>query len=360
MIKFRKKISLSKSKIAFTLAEMLITLGIIGIVAVLVIPALVKNYQTRVWDKASSVFAMKLEEALKVMNTQEKLAGYSNTEDFVNELSRQIKITKICKMDDLTSCFEDKVYWGVDNEEIEINDIKDAKNFGHDDWGTDIVGVMFGNGTTGLIAYNPGCKQDPYSNQIDGTSCLAILYDTNAYKNPDTQNKDLRSINVISLKGSSCAIRLSDGTCLTTPFQPEAMTEAECVEEKDKLGIDNCKFSSTGRDCWAGAVRACGGVKNMPTKDNLRTLAQDLYPGTDINSDELIYGNRDSDLAASMGFIDRRFFIWSAEEAAYSGDYSYRYSYVRSFLPDRTVYMTSNSALDSYMLNPIYTVCLSN
>ena len=104
---------------AFTLAEVLITLAVIGIVAALTIPALVKNYQERTWGTASQVFERKLEEALKSMNAQETLAGYSTTKDFVNELSKHIKITKICENDNLTSCFVNKIYWGSGQEEID-------------------------------------------------------------------------------------------------------------------------------------------------------------------------------------------------------------------------------------------------
>ncbi len=39
-----------KEKFGFTLAEVLITLGIIGIVSAMTIPTLVKNYQTKVRD----------------------------------------------------------------------------------------------------------------------------------------------------------------------------------------------------------------------------------------------------------------------------------------------------------------------
>ena len=57
----------------FTLSEVLITLGIIGVVAAITIPTLVQNYQTRTWDTSSTVFTRKLEEALKVMNTEQTL-----------------------------------------------------------------------------------------------------------------------------------------------------------------------------------------------------------------------------------------------------------------------------------------------
>lgn len=86
---------------AFTLAEVLVTLVIIGIVAVLTIPAVVKNHQEKTWNTASQVFERRLEEALKSMNAQETLSGYSNTRDFVEELAKHIKITKICENNDL-------------------------------------------------------------------------------------------------------------------------------------------------------------------------------------------------------------------------------------------------------------------
>ena len=41
---------------AFTLAEVLITITVIGVVAALTIPNLVNNYQNRAWSTASVVF----------------------------------------------------------------------------------------------------------------------------------------------------------------------------------------------------------------------------------------------------------------------------------------------------------------
>ena len=270
-------------KAAFTLAEVLITLAIIGIVAVLTIPTLVQNFQSRAWDTASQVFQRKLEESLKVMNVQATLAGYTTTEDFVNELSKHFKITRICENDEITTCFSDKVYWGEENEEIEMADIKDASNFGHDDWETNTVGVQFANGVTGVIAYNPDCKQDPYSNQITGTSCLAILYDVDGFKNPNTSGKDLRSINVESLGGSSCMFKIG-GTCWGTPFQPDSITAADCNANKDKYGIQNCMSGDS--DYWGGAMKTCADQgKRLPNASELAALATELY-GTPIGAEE--------------------------------------------------------------------------
>ena len=61
---------------AFTLAEVLITLGIIGVVAALTIPTLVANYQAKSWNTAASVFDKRLTEAIKTMNVQSKLGWW--------------------------------------------------------------------------------------------------------------------------------------------------------------------------------------------------------------------------------------------------------------------------------------------
>ena len=329
---------------AFTLAEVLITLAIIGIVAALTIPTLVQNYQERAWNTASQVFQRKLGEALRVMNVQGTLAGYTTTEAFVDELSKHIKITRICDNDDITTCFSDTVTWG--DEEVDMSKVKKAKNFGQENWDTNTVAVQFANGVNGVIAYNPDCRQNQFSNDVItvgengiGTTCLAILYDVDGFKNPNTQQKDLRGLNVISL-GRNCAIELSDGTCFTAPFYPTALTLAECEAQKGELGISECY---NGSDYWGGAVKACKDMgSSLPSQEQLDQLARDLYPGTEISSTlyEDSYGTRDNDLAVSMGFITSpgsSFWVWASEEYSESRAYdrgfhstdTYRNSYGR-------------------------------
>ena len=291
-------------KAAFTLAEVLITLAIIGIVAALTIPTLVQNFQTRSWDTASEVFQRKLEESLKVMNVQGTLAGYTTTEAFVDELSKHIKITRICENDDITTCFADTVTWGKegqDTEEVDMSEIKTAKNFGQEDWDTNTVGVQFANGVNAVIAYNPSCRQDQYSNQVSVNDCLAILYDVDGFKNPNTVLKDLRDNgNIISLGGVEGGFCIPAGLCFTVPFQPTALTAAECNAQKGELGINECYHDT---DYWAGAVKACAEQgKRLPTDAELTTLANDLYNTTVSGGDlEPFFATLDTDKASSYG-----------------------------------------------------------
>ena len=334
---------LTSKKAAFTLAEVLITLAIIGIVAAMTIPTLVANYQTRAWSTSASVFERKLEEALRQMNTQQVLAGYKSTADFVNALGKYFKINKVCPNNDLMSCFEDKVYWGANEEEVDMTVIKNAKNFGQEDWDTETIGVQFANGTTGLIAYNPDCKENPYTNQFTGTSCLAILYDTTGFKTPNTQQKDLRGINVLSLGDSNCAFEIN-GTCFTAPFNPEPITKAECEQLKGDLGIEGCNYDD---DYWAGAVKACGGVNKMPTSAQISDIANYVYNtsgiGEQTDRDNLTL---DYDKVAELGFTvspqDSSFYVSSGAE------HGNNYSYGRYFGATQT-YRGSGTRKASYL-----------
>ncbi len=338
------------NKKAFTLAEVLITLAIIGIVAALTIPTLIQNYQERAWNTASQVFQRKLGEALRVMNVQGTLAGYTTTEAFVDELSKHIKITRICDNDDITTCFSDTVTWG--DEEVDMSKIKKAKNFGKDDWDTNTVAVQFANGVNGVIAYNPSCTQNQFSNNeitINvngiGTNCLAILYDVDGFKNPNTEGKDLKNLNVTSLAGSNCAIELSDGTCFTAPFIPTPLTFEDCEAQKGELGISACYYES---DYWAGAVKACHDMgSSLPSQEQLDQLARDLYPGATINTglgQSSTGGSRDNDLAFEMGYLSSAstsaFWLWSSEEDGKT------YAYGRRFYSTNT-YRTNYKRNDS-------------
>ena len=263
------------SKKGFTLAEILVSLGIIGIVAALTIPVLILDYNTKQWDTAANVFEKKLEDTLKIMNSQSTLANHTTTEDFVDELAKHFKTNKICKNDELLSCFSNIVYWSNGDAtptEFNMKVITKAKNFGQKEWGTNIVGVQFANGTNALIAYNPTetCEQNPHSNQIIGEKCLAILYDTSAEKNPNMMGKDLRSNNNVIRLGTGCAFEIGNTCYSTTPFIPTPVTKDECEQMiTEGYGISSCYHAT---DYWAGAVKACGGISKLPAQGQLSEL----------------------------------------------------------------------------------------
>ena len=308
---------------AFTLAEVLITLAVIGVVAVLTIPGLIKNHNEKAWSTAQDVFTKRLEVATRQMNTEEKLAGYDNTMDFVNELKKYIKITRVCDNSEITKCFNKQVIWNEGDEPVDMSAIKNAQNFGLD-WESDTVAVQFANGVNAVIAYNPNATQDPFNNQFNATSnSMAILYDVSGNKNPNTNGKDINHINVTELAGTTgCMIpELADIMCITRilpAYQYNPLNKNDCNDDiLNKYGMQYCFDSRWGyqNDYWAGAVIACEGVNNMPTREQLGKLAMYIYntdreigAGTNIGSGL----SKDPERVAPFGTGD--FFIWSNEE----------------------------------------------
>ena len=338
---------------AFTLAEVLITLAIIGVVAALTIPPLIKNHNQKAWSTAQDVFTKRLEVATRQMNTEEKLAGYDSTMDFVNELKKYIKITRICDSNELTKCFEHKILT-EDPKEIDITTLSTSGNFTKDNWGTETVGVQFVNGVNALIAYNPNTTQEPYNNQFSATAeSMAILYDVSGNKNPNTIGKDINQNANVKKLGCQIKPDLVGGMCINQILAPgtgySPLTQAQCEEQKDDLEINECYHDS---DYWAGAVKACGGTKNMPTEAQLIELAKYVYNTSLIGETITTYAPLDTTKAAqflSASPYSNYFFVWSGQE------YSQNSAYSRYFGPTFTNW-NGYGRINSYRL----AVCLGD
>ena len=322
-------------KKGFTLAEVLITLAIIGVVTAITIPTLIQNYQEKAWNTAAAVFERKLEEALKTMNSQQTLAGHTSTKNFITALSGHFKITRICETNDLSSCFESEISWpiidiakgGKINNPVNTTTIKTASDLDKEDWNTEVLGVQFANGTTGLIAYNPECKQDPYSNQITGAECIALIYDTNGFKTPNINGKDIRAIN--ATLGGNCSFKIN-GTCFKEIFQASTQL-TECEEQKSTLGIKECH--PWDMDYWGGAVKTCGGVDKLPNQEQALAIIKYIY---NVDDNDFITGDskyeyskytratRDDKKMQELGMTvssKSSFYLWSGIEHDKYGAY---------------------------------------
>ena len=320
-------------KTAFTLAEVLIVLGVLGVVAILTMPTLMTGIQTKGYETSAKVFEGRLEEAMKSMNQKRILSGHTSTADFVNSLSKVMKISKICDSSHITDCFPEVITYG--NSEVEMKEIKSAKNFGQKDWDTETVGLMFANGTSAVIAYNPSCKQDRYSNLITGSDCYGIVYDTTGFGKPNTLGKDIGSLQVTKL-GKACAVE-AGGACLSAAsIGNSSLLKSECEKRRGELGIRACSYIN---DFWAGAVAACGGVDKMADAKDLEELASYLYgtniSGNDIKRDLTLNYERAAEIGIKVNPGDR-FFIWTGEEVpddlrhkAYNREFGSTYTQLR-------------------------------
>lgn len=180
-----KKIQHSEK--AFTLAEVLITLGIIGVVAALTLPALIANYETKVTvnklKKVYSTLAQAFEFSVEEYNTPKywNITGRDNANSIKvrDKLFYQIKSLHTC---DTTAtrknCNMGDVYYTIKgNKDNEASDLSAGSSMTFDGIGMFVLTIK----TNGRNRGNTKMLK----------TCYAMVYvDVNGAKKPNAVGKD--------------------------------------------------------------------------------------------------------------------------------------------------------------------------
>ncbi len=285
---------------AFTLAEVLITLGVIGVVAAVTMPTLLTNIQDRVRQEQVRTVKYKLTKATDTMNSLGKIGPYGSleagdaTEKFVDELKKHMSIAKICKNDELDKCWP---AGSVNGYLTYGSTTLSAKSVSSMSKGTDInaltlssgntrlVGLVTADGVPMIMVYSPVCQAldetknytwsvengKPITNAT--TNCISAIFDINGAKGPNKIGQDVRTLN--SLFGAAN---------LTTV----AATKAECNALKKKYNIQWCEIEG---DHWVGAIKQCDQLDlHLPTMSTLANVANAKYGTTKIGTYTLYSG----------------------------------------------------------------------
>ena len=214
-------------RIAFTMAEILLSLTIIGVVAAITLPSLTGNINERTWNTQRKALYARFSQAIALMPA---LNGYGTlTEDesgnviedtaaetFVtNGLSKVLKINNICDSEHLEDC-------GITSKMIDMNgstisplpttlyDMNSKFAINADLWGEEVsilntnsAAFETANGESILVFYNPYCRSD-LANQGESARrssmncmCANFVYDLNGTKGPNTVGKDINFISVL-------------------------------------------------------------------------------------------------------------------------------------------------------------------
>ena len=352
-------------KSAFTLAEVLITLGIIGVVAALTLPTLNQAVNKRVRAEQIRTVKYKFTKATDKMNSLGLIGPYNSTAAFVAELQKHLKIAKVCPSSKLRECWPYDKITLLDGKEYEVTKIQTGKQFQMKnsdtaDYSSPNVGIITGDGTPMILSYNTKCEAlDPVKNYGWSTednkpvsnataSCVAAVFEVNGTGKPNKQNDDVALFNANGL-GSSCAIELDNGKCFGAAFVPTPVTKAECEQMKADGMVDGCHYHN---DYWAGAVKQCKGKGNMPTASDLAKMASAIYEGNpNIGATSYVSGlTYKPGTATSLGLPEPDSIVWSGLEAN-----SY-HAFARNFL------RTSSSWGSGFSRNhnTAYAVCLGD
>ena len=268
---------ITSQKAAFTLAEVLITLAVIGIVAALTLPGLIQNHNEKAWSTAKDLWEKKLTETVRRMNTDGVMTGHDTTEDFMDTFKQYMKVIKTCDNNDLNKCYSPEFVLTGKKDNLEkkyIEDFKTANDLGISDWNTNTMSFVISDGTTVIAAYNPNC---PYADPIEDTgsqvACLSMMIDVNGKKSPNRVGKDILLSNATI---STCDTPIGD-MCWSTDFQPIAIDTSKAEYQQY-----DSNYAYAGSNYWAGAKKTCSDMKmSLPTSEQLTQLAQDLYVKSD-------------------------------------------------------------------------------
>ena len=292
-------------KVGFTLAEVLITLGIIGVVAALTLPSLITKINNIVDTNSAKVFNAKLIKGLNLTKAAGDLNNtYSSTYDFLeNGLGKNLKMVKVCDSEGIKECFPyPKIKYELNNgteEAIEVKDLKTPSKLRLGSGFKDVAAFVLADGTPVIASYNLDCTVDDGKADDTINGCFAGLYDINGSRKPNKfLNKietingktsvtigDLRSFNGASL---GCIGKI-DNMCIAKSMQSTQVYE-QMVQNGETIPTVSFWGRAPSPDMWTIAKNYCTGLGlDLPSKEQLGSIANKLYDTeVDLNSNSTV------------------------------------------------------------------------
>ena len=217
---------------AFTMAEILLSLTIIGVVAAITLPSLTGNINERTWNTQRKALYARFSQAIALMPslngygtlTEESSAGADDAVDtaaetFVtNGLAKVLKINNICDYEHLADCgIPDKIttlkgdtissfptsMGGLNSAIISAawsNYNGTGQIHSYSQLDTKAAAFETANGESIAVFYNPNCMTDLPSGIIQHAqhvTCANFVYDLNGTKGPNTVGKDIGFITAL-------------------------------------------------------------------------------------------------------------------------------------------------------------------
>ena len=210
----------------FTMAEILLSLTIIGVVAAITLPSLTGNINERTWNTQRKALYARFSQAIALMpslngyGTLREItdsAGSTSIEDTAAEtfvtsgLSKVLKINNICDSEHLKDCGLPEKLSTFAGSTItlplkmsELNSIvvSTSNEASHSQIDTIAAGFETANGENIAVYYNPYCtsQMKQVNNDISmmpqGAICANFIYDLNGNKGPNSIGKDIGFLTV--------------------------------------------------------------------------------------------------------------------------------------------------------------------
>jgi len=210
---------------SFTMAEILISLTIIGVIAAITLPSLRANINEKTWATQRKVLNSRLSQAISMMpslngygiGTTSALTEQNAAQAFITEgLSKVLQIKNICNYENLSKCnIPNKISRLKSKKKIDFPNRLNALN---GNWPvahtTTLEGVTYNfrsifntfvsafetqNGESIAVYYYPNCqsKNKSINYYVQTMICANFLYDLNGKKGPNKVGKDIGFITAL-------------------------------------------------------------------------------------------------------------------------------------------------------------------
>lgn len=285
-------------KNGFTLAEVLITLGIIGIVAMLTLPQLIKNIEERMNSYKHANVVQKVTKSVELMVVSGDYKDIYTTEDFINALSKHLNISKVCNSENITDCWPSKTIKTANGSAYDISNAKTSKDLyvrGGDD--TPNVGLVLADGTSLIMTFNPnasavsadsgfmattknlpigGGKYKDFAYSSNATVAIDFVMDVNGADGPNQEADlngnyyDIRSFKTATFTPGACPGGVKAANyCLT-----ELGMDYEAYDCVNKPKGNTYCLMGYLENYWAGANMACTEIgMKLPSRTELSNIA---------------------------------------------------------------------------------------
>ncbi len=300
--------------LAFTMAEILLSLTIIGVVAAITLPSLTGNINERTWNTQRKALYARMSQAISLMPA---LNGYGTlvegndstsaqdtaTETFLTDgLAKVLKINNICDNTHLEDCGVVTSFTNMAGSQTsmpttlyELSSWFRSVAYSGSSYSTmDTKAAAFEtqNGESIVAFYNQSCRTE-YLNQESLTQygnaygfpqsnmCVNFIYDLNGNKGPNTVGKDIGIMTVFNATDSNVAapIPLSANNtgqatwynAAKTCTNADSETRIPNIEELSAMLInkDIVSLTATSR-LWSSSVYSADRAWNIEPSNGVR------------------------------------------------------------------------------------------
>ena len=249
------------------MAEILLSLTIIGVVAAITLPSLTGNINERTWNTQRKALYARFSQALALMPALNGYGTFSaeqtdssgsitqsavdtTTETFITDgLAKVMKINNICDNEHLEDCGIASTMYPINNgDNINLSDITSLRGF-NTLFGVAAANVSIDtkaaafettNGESILVYYNPHCTPDKSTKTgvyyPQSEMCANFVYDLNGNKGPNTVGKDIGFITAFHPTDPTVVAPLPTST---TIWDSQINAAKRCSQEDSESRVPN-------------------------------------------------------------------------------------------------------------------------